>query len=212
MGCEVNFLGAGGSMDGYRRFRMRGLMRRHLLPIILLLASPCAFAMRCGDRVIGNNAQDFQVRERCGEPFWTDTYTNVELIGTHSPIEQQRSVQYDIWYYNFGPSQLMRRLVFRDGLLQREETLGYGVDAIGSDCNPNRLLNGLSAGELFARCGAPASRRSETDTIVRRPAPGVEQWRDQRREDWVYDFGENRLLRIVHMTDGRVNGADLVQR
>ncbi len=188
-------------------------MRRHLLPILLLLfASPSAFAMRCGNRLATDGMQDFQVRERCGDPYWTDRYTNVEVLGAYSPLERQRSVQFDVWYYNFGPRQLMRRLVFRNGVLLREDALGYGVDTIGSDCNPNRLIDGLSAGELVARCGEPASRRDLSETVVRRPAPGVELWRDRRREEWVYDFGDNRFVRVVRLTDGQVSGADSIPR
>ncbi len=188
-------------------------MRRHLLPILmLLLASPSAFAMRCGNRLVSDGTQDFQVRERCGEPFWTDHYTNVDVIGAYGPLEQQRSVQFAVWYYNFGPAQLMRQLVFRDGVLLREDTLGYGVAEIGGDCNPNRTLDGLSIGELVARCGEPASRRNQADTIVRRPARGVEQWRDQRREEWVYDDADSRFVRIVRLVDGRVGGVDRIQR
>ena len=188
-------------------------MKRILLCVVVLaLAAPDAVAMRCGTRLVSDGDQDFQVRERCGEPFWTDAYSNVEVIGAYGPLEQQSSVQFDVWYYNFGPHQLMRRLVFRDGRLLREDALGYGVDAIGDDCNPRRLLDGLSAGELIARCGEPASRRNRVDTIVRRPLPGIEQWRDQRREEWIYDFGDRRFLRSVRLVDGRVTGVDLVSR
>jgi hypothetical protein len=186
--------------------------RSILLVLVFLLAAPTAHAMRCGSRLVTDGAQDFQVRDRCGDPFWTDRYTRVEVFGANSAVEYQREVQIDVWYYNFGPRQLMRRLVFRDGLLQREETLGYGVNEIGADCNPNRLLDGLSAGELFARCGEPASRRTQFDTIVRRPVPGLERWRDQRREDWIYDFGDRRNLRIVRLLDGRVDSVESVSR
>lgn len=185
---------------------------RILLPLLLLLASADACAMRCGSRVISNGDQDFQVRERCGAPFWTDAYSDLEIIGAYGPIERQSSVQIDVWYYNFGPRQLMRRLVFRDGQLLREDTLGYGVNAIGGDCNPNSTFSGLSAGELVARCGEPASRRSDVDTIVRRPARGIEHWRDQRRERWIYDFGDRRFVRVVQLIDGRVTGVESLQR
>lgn len=190
------------------------MRRTTLLPLALLalLASAPAAAMRCGNRLVNDGAQDFQVRERCGDPFWSDRHTEVVVVGRDGPLEQQREVQYDVWYYNFGPRQLMRQLVFREGVLVREETLGYGVDRIGEDCDPNRFLDGLSAGELVARCGAPASRRSRTDTIVRRAAPGVERWRDRRREDWVYDFGDERSVRMVHIVDGRIEAAESVAR
>jgi hypothetical protein len=188
-------------------------MPRHILLILVaLLASPPAFALRCGDRLVNEGLEDFRVRERCGEPFWTDRYTAVEVLGAYGPLEQQRSVDYDVWYYNFGPRRLMQRLVFRDGVLVRDESLGYGVAEIGGDCNPNLRFDGLSSGELYARCGEPASRRSDTDAIVRRPAPGVERWREQRRETWIYDFGDGRLLRRIYLVDGRVTGSELVQR
>ncbi len=133
-----------------------------LLALFLLLASPSAFAMRCGTRIVTEGTQDFQVRDRCGEPFYADTYYATEVFGAYGPIAQYRDVQYDVWYYNFGPSKLMRRFVFRDGVLAREETLGYGVDEIGGDCNPNRDYRGFSVGELVARCGEPASHRQTT--------------------------------------------------
>ena len=186
-------------------------MRRYaFLMLILLFASPDAFALRCGSRLVSEGDQDFQVRDRCGDPFWTDHYANLEIIGTHSPIEEQREVQFDIWYYNFGPRQLMRRLVFRDGHLLREDTLGYGVNQIGDDCN--RILDELSAGELVARCGEPASRRSQADTFVRRPARGVELWYDQRREEWIYDIGDREFVRIVRLVNGSVTGIERVRR
>ncbi len=190
-------------------------MRRTILvplAFLALLASAPATAMRCGNRLVSDGAQDFQVRERCGEPFWSDRYTDVIVIGRDGPVEQQREVQYEVWYYNFGPRQLMRRLVFRDGLLAQEDTLGYGVDRIGEDCDPNRLFDGLDTGELVARCGEPASRRSRTDTLVRRPAAGIERWRDRRREEWIYDFGEQRNMRLLHVVDGRVEAAESLAR
>lgn len=182
---------------------------RAFLILLLLLSSTNALALRCGNRVVATGAQDFQVRASCGDPFWSDGYANIEVIGAREPFERQREVQFDVWYYNFGPSQLMRALLFRDGVLVREDTLGYGVGEIGSDCNPRRDYAGVSVGELVARCGEPASRRRLTDTLVNRPRPGVELWRDLRREEWVYDFGEQRLVRL---TDGRVDSVQIQPR
>jgi hypothetical protein len=182
------------------------------LALLLMLASPSAFALRCGTRLVTEGSQDFQVRDRCGDPFYADTYVTTEVFGARGPIEQFRDVQYDVWYYNFGPRNLMRRFVFRDGVLLREETLGYGVDEIGDDCNPNRDYRGVSVGELIARCGEPASRRTNYDTFVRRPIPGYERYRDQRREEWIYDFGENRFLRLIRLIDGRVEDIESIER
>ncbi|MGA9341974.1 MAG: DUF2845 domain-containing protein [Rhodanobacteraceae bacterium] len=179
---------------------------------LLLCASPAALALRCGSNVVSRGLQGFQVRARCGDPFWSDSYYAVDVLGANGPIERQIEVQYDVWYYNFGPRNLMRRLVFRDGVLEREETLGYGVNAIGEDCDSNRDYRNLTAGELVARCGEPASRRSHEDTLVQRPNRGIARYRDQRREDWIYDFGARDYVRVMHLVDGRVVGIDRLRR
>jgi len=186
--------------------------RLALFALLLLFASPSAFALRCGTNLVTEGSQDFQVRVRCGDPFYADAYVATEVFGVDGPVQRYRDVQYDVWYYNFGPRQLMRRFVFRDGVLAREDTLGYGVDEIGTDCNANRDYRGVSIGELVARCGEPASRRTNYDTLVRRPAPGYLRYRDQRREEWIYDFGEDRFLRSFLLIDGRVEDIDTVDR
>ncbi|MGA9421847.1 MAG: DUF2845 domain-containing protein [Rhodanobacteraceae bacterium] len=183
-----------------------------LVVAILILTSPAAFALRCGSNVVKQGLQDFQVRARCGDPFWSDRYEAVDVLGAHGPVERQIEVQYEVWYYNFGPTHLMRRLVFRDGVLEREETLGYGVNAIGADCDANRNYTGLTAGELVARCGEPAARRSHLDTVVQRPRRGIARYRDQRREDWIYDFGARDSVRVMHLVDERVVGVDRIRR
>lgn len=188
------------------------MLRNFLLALAMLMVSAPAFALRCGSDIVSEGAQDFQVRNRCGDPFYTDAYQATEVVGAPGPYVQYRDVQYEVWYYNFGPNAFMRRFVFRDGVLQRVDTLGYGVDEIGDDCDPNRDYRGVTAGELYARCGAPASSRQNNDTVLNAPAPGYARYRDQRREQWIYDFGDRQFLRVVNLVDGRVESIDTVPR
>jgi hypothetical protein len=191
---------------------MHAMKYYFLLALLLIIASSPAHALRCGNRVISDGDRDFQVQDRCGAPFWSDTYYGVDIVDRGGRFERQREVQWTVWYYNFGPNALMQRLVFLDGILRKSETLGYGVREIGTSCNANMSFTGLSSGELVARCGEPASRRQNNDTVVYRPGPRVESWRDQRREEWIYDFGDSRLLRIVQLIDGRVTSVDVSAR
>ena len=186
-----------------------------VLGLGLLLASPAALALRCGSRVLADDARDFQVRERCGDPFWSETWRGVDVIGRDSPLERQREVQWSVWYYNFGPRALMLRLVFRDGDLQRGETLGYGVREIGDSCRANMNFTGLDSGELVARGGGPPPPPPPPpphDSTVLRPGPGIENWREQRREEWTYDFGDSQRLRVLHLLNGTVMSVQLVPR
>jgi hypothetical protein len=102
--------------------------------------------------------------------------------------------------------------VFRDGRLQGSETLGYGVREIGDSCRANMNFTGLSSGELVARCGEPAARHEASDSVVYRPGPGIENWREQRREEWTYNFGDSQLLRVLHLLNSRVTGVETLSR
>lgn len=188
------------------------MSRRWLPLLVFLFAAPAAQAMRCDTLLVKPGDRDFQVRERCGEPFWTDRYAALEVIGADGPLEQQHRIDFDVWYYNFGPRQFMRRLVFRDGRLERDETLGYGVARIGADCGPAALVPRLRAGEVIARCGEPAMRRGKRETWVTRPVRGLETWQDRRREEWIYDFGEGRFLRQLRLVDGVVEAVESIPR
>ncbi|HSX62380.1 MAG TPA: DUF2845 domain-containing protein [Tahibacter sp.] len=183
-------------------------MKRLALFCLLCAAIAPAHALRCGTRVVDDGDRDFAVRERCGEPFYVDQFTSVSVRGADGPLETQIEDVYDVWYYNFGPRRLMVRLLFLNGRLQREETLGYGVTTIGDSCNLDTLPAGTSAGEIVAYCGEPAARRNQRRATVRRDGIGNERYTPVRAEEWTYDLGGSRLLRVLTLQNGRLIGVD----
>lgn len=183
------------------------MKRLALLCLLLLLAAP-AYALRCGTRVVTDGDRDFAVRERCGEPFYVDQFASVSVRGANGPLETQTEDIYDVWYYNFGPRRLMVRLLFLNGRLEQEETLGYGVTALGESCNLDALPTGTSAGEVVAYCGEPAGRRNQRRASVRRDNFGNERYTPVRVEEWTYDLGGSRLLRVVTFHNGRLQSID----
>lgn len=192
-------------------FRTASVLRALLALAVLAACTPAsALGIRCANRVIGNGMLEPQVRNACGAPFWTDAYGTLEILGAGGPYEEQREVNWDIWYFNFGPSNLMQRLTFRDGQLQRVDALGYGFSEIGAACIPAIAARGITTGELVARCGEPASRRRNDGARVRR-LPGYLRADEDRREEWIYDDGSEYLTRY-QITNGQVDGADRLQR
>lgn len=193
--------------------KTRALALLRLLSVAALLcgsASAWSLGLRCGNRIVGAGMLSPQVRNACGAPFWTDTFVTFEILGAGGPIEEQREVDWDVWYYNFGPSNLMQRLSFRDGQLQKIESLGYGVDEIGTSCVPAIAARGITSGELVARCGAPATRQRSDGAFVRR-APGLVHISEDQREEWIYEDGSGFLMRYL-ITNGRVTAADRLPR
>jgi len=191
--------------------RTIALLRLFVAFIVLFgSANANALGLRCGSRVVSAGMISQQVRNACGAPFWSDTYTSLEILGAGGPIEQQREVYWEVWYYNFGSSMFMQRLSFRDGQLQNIEALGYGVDEVGTTCPPLIASRGLTSGELVARCGEPTSHQRNEGAFVRR-APGVLLAAEDRREEWLYDDGSAYMTRYF-LTNSHVTGVDRLPR
>lgn len=189
-------------------------MRFLLLPVLLLAAvwTTDAHALRCGNRVVTTGDYDFQVRERCGQPYWTNTYSELLIAGLDGPLERHAERVYDEWYYNFGPRNLVQRLVFVDGRLIKIESAGYGERRVGEDCGDIALRRGATTGEVVLRCGEPASRTSRYEDIVFRDGRGNARVRPVRREEWIYEFGRSRFVRMAVFLDGRLDRVERISR
>jgi hypothetical protein len=96
-----------------------------------------ADSMRCGTRLVSDGDSTSKVEALCGAP--TDIQRKEVL---QRPVRWYRGRPYytsyepvpipvEYWTYNLGPSKLMRRLKFEDGLLVDVETLGHGYYAPG---------------------------------------------------------------------------------
>jgi hypothetical protein len=107
------------------------------LPLVLVVlgaaaAAPADAAFRCGNKLITEGDTRGEVLAKCGEPadverrsvfrqpfvyrFGRRVYVGPDVV--EIPIE--------IWLYNLGPSKLMRRIYFEDGIVVEIETLEYG--------------------------------------------------------------------------------------
>lgn len=102
------------------------------LGLTLGLAEPAA-ALRCRQRVVSSGDSQTEVRARCGEPTTVETRTEeVQSVQRDPDGEVVRidvtQIVLHVWTYDFGPNRLMVELVFRDGRLESETTLGYGTE------------------------------------------------------------------------------------
>ena len=119
------------------------LLRLARIPIIALAAfltvapiqgSLASEAMRCGSKIIDDGDTTAEVRAKCGEPSSISKRTILRRPvyyrhgQRYSYGTEMVEVPVEYWTYNFGPSKLMRRIRFVDGLVEEIETLDYGYN------------------------------------------------------------------------------------
>jgi hypothetical protein len=175
----------------------------------LLLALPPVVdaAFRCGTSLVDDGDWPVEVKERCGEPDYVAVYPQATLpgIGVIQTVEH--------WYYNPGPLGFIRRLVFRNGRLRREDSLGYGfVPGAAGPCTPRSLREGVSEFEVLARCGDPLSKRVTWQVPDSR---GYRHYGHQAAypvEEWLYEFSSTQFRRVVTFRNGRITNVDTADK
>jgi hypothetical protein len=179
-----------------------------LLPALLLAGGPAAAdSMRCDGGVVRTGDRSFEVLRRCDEPSFRDEWD--EYLAYH----YLPSAHVEEWVYNFGPSRLVHVLHFRNGKLTRIDTDGRGYDEPNGDCQPNDIFSGMTQYALLSRCGPPDARerRLELRNFPRkngsRTYPAT-----VRVDEWTYNFGPARFIRIVTLVNGRVDEIETGER
>jgi hypothetical protein len=126
--------------------------------------------MRCGARLVSVEAVAAEVQALCGAPDFRDRRV--------LPLRYGYDADTEVWYYNRGPSRLVRVLTFRDGRLTDVATDGYGfVPPAQPQCSPGDLREGMSKYRLLAFWAEPVPARG--DAGRRRRHRGT-QWRRPR--------------------------------
>jgi hypothetical protein len=71
----------------------------------------------------------------------------------------------------------------------------------------NRIISiGLTMAEVEADCGEPAWKQRLHENIVRNPLLYPENADTYVTDEWIYNFGPQRLLRFLRFQDGRLVG------
>ncbi len=178
-----------------------------LILAVLYSASSVADSMRCGTRLVTENDTKAEVLIRCGTPDWRDQWSEKfieDFAGLH---ERRVSVERERWVYNFGPQKFLRFLVFENGRLSTISTGSYGFrkdSRLPAHCNTDILSSGLSQYEVLQRCGEPFFRDSRTEEVFSRISGGGRRLVERRIDEWTYNLGPTRFMRILTFNNGRL--------
>lgn len=187
------------------------------LPLFVpALPATAADTLRCGSRLVSTGELADMVAQVCGEPDFIDDWTYTRAYGP--PVTATTE-----WYYDFGPSQLLRILRFDNDRLAEIDSDGYGFGrAPDGHCRPSDIDVGMSKFRLLLICGQPDSQQAYNilAPLRRRDRYGSFTFEHSYpgyvepvyREDWVYNFGPRYLLREVRLENGRVVEVDNGER
>ncbi len=166
---------------------------------LLLTISPVSAAFRCGNALVSQGDWPLEVEERCGEPDYVATYPQAVVPGLGVVQTEEH------WYYNRGPQSFIRRLVFRNGKLHREDSLGYGFypDNAGP-CTTGTLREGISEFEVVARCGQPLSKQVTWQVVTPNHTGLAHRSYPVPVEEWLYELGNTQFRRVITLRNGRV--------
>jgi hypothetical protein len=107
-----------------------------LITVVMALSALCDYGhagesrLRCGTRLVALGMRSDEVLALCGEPSWTNSWQETiergTLLNKKDFVRATLIVNVEEWTYNWGPTRFMSYLQFRNGVLERIHSGGYG--------------------------------------------------------------------------------------
>lgn len=172
-----------------------------------LISTASASTLRCGDRLVSVGDTKAEVMIKCGAPAWRDNWTNEIITGVDTVREQRVSVARERWVYNLGPKSFLRFLLFKNGRLVEITDGDYGYDEKHpsiSPCDDDEVSTGLSQYEILQRCGQPFFEDSREEERMVTIDKKTSKLTNVRIDEWTYNLGPNRFLRILKFENGKL--------
>jgi hypothetical protein len=165
------------------------------------LGAPLAYAFDCenGKAEIGDTK--YEILQKCGEPTYKDQ-TKVSRVKETAEAFEQDFVTVEYWLYNLGPDRLVTIVTFEKGKAVGMRAYGYGRSR-GAEPDLNKTVEiGWPAVMVLFVYGPPTDKEERIETSVISLKNGGTLPKATYVEEWTYNLGANRLLRIYHFENG----------
>lgn len=175
------------------------------LTILNLFPAP-AFAFRCDGELVDKGENKAEVMIKCGDPDWRTAWTEDIITNAGSVDALRFTLDKEQWLYNLGPQRFMRILLFEGGRLVEVMTgpRGYSRGHRPGSCDHDALETGMTEFTVLKECGEPffIDNRYRESMVV--SGDGRKRVVRQRIEEWTYNLGPTRFLRILIFENGRL--------
>jgi hypothetical protein len=163
--------------------------------------------LRCGNRLVSVGDNKAEVLIKCGSPAWKDDWTDQIITNPNSVDASRLSIDRERWVYDFGHNSFLRFLLFENGRLVNIATGDYGYDAGHPSarlCDSAEIQTGISQYEILQRCGEPAFKDSRQEGQLISVDKNTNRLTTKHIDEWTYNFGPNKFLRILKFENGRL--------
>jgi hypothetical protein len=184
-----------------------------LLAFLLLAAIPAldrfAYALDCTGGIISIGDSRFDLLKKCGEPDFKDFHDEEFFEHFGRGVGRKIIITVEEWTYNFGTNQFMRIVTLKNGKVWdiREGGYGYLKDAKPDqrECSGRVVSIGDLKSDVLMKCGEPAVKDVRQEEFRERVDAGLGRTVYVTVEEWTYNFGPNRFVRIFTFRNGRVS-------
>ncbi len=189
-------------------------MRRTVI-LLLFLASTAvispalgqAASLSCKGGIISTGDRSLDVLAKCGPPDSKESHDEEVSEKLDETAKQKVFITVEEWTYNFGPTQLMRIIVLKNGVVADIRTGNYGytkpAETAPRECSEQIISIGDSKTDVLAKCGAPALKNSHVEEFKEK-TDDTERSVFVTVEEWTYNLGPNRLTRILTFRNSKL--------
>lgn len=172
-----------------------------------------AYALRCNGGLITVGDAKLTVEKKCGEPTWVDRWGEQIVALPDTDFERSISRINERWIYNFGPTRFLRIISFRDGKVTHIDTGSRGFTVVPGmqRCDFSSLSLGDTSAEIRALCGAPDQQEQRFETLSR-PIEGGRQQVSVSVDEWTYNLGPTRFMRVLTFRNGMLTNIETGDR
>jgi hypothetical protein len=197
---------------------MRNILNLLLfVPCSFLLVVSYAYDISCETINVQIGATKAEVLTKYGSPTYETNWAEEQVDAVYDPqekiiSEEKKLIYQEEWAYNYGPKRLMTFLTFTDDRITRIEKGGYGFSGELSGIPTSQCAQKIKRGdrkiEVLMRCGSPTatSRRPRSTSETRLEKGNLHKteifW---DLEEWLYNFGSNRMAYTIIFEKGRVS-------
>ncbi len=180
--------------------------------LALLLATPCsnmyAATLDCAGGIISVGDTRIDLLAKCGDPDHKESHNEEFVERLDDGTKRKLFITVDVWTYNFGPTQFMRIVTLKNGTVANIRTGNYGYGKSSkpgqSECSEQVVTIADTKSDVIAKCGEPPWKDTRQEELKERLDNGLERNLFVTVEEWTYNLGPNRFMRILTFRNGKL--------